>query len=91
MRTMTKIPKKFLDKLQNKNVDTSKLENLASGVKRGDLNDEQKVRQLIRQLGLLANVQIDKNKEDRIVNYIKNNDIQGSDTSALMKLLKNKL
>ncbi|WP_047152637.1 stage VI sporulation protein F [Aneurinibacillus tyrosinisolvens] len=88
---MTKIPKKFLDKLQNKNVDTSKLENLASGVKRGDLNDEQKVRQLIRQLGLLANVQIDKNKEDRIVNYIKNNDIQGSDTSALMKLLKNKL
>jgi hypothetical protein len=88
---MTKIPKKFLDKLQNKNVDTSKLENLASGVKRGDLKDEQKVRQLICQLGLLANVQIDKNKEDRIVNYIKNNDIQGSDTSALMKLLKNKL
>jgi hypothetical protein len=88
---MANIPKKFLDKLQSKNVDTSKLEQLAGGVKKSDLNDEQKLRQLIRQLALIANVSLSPEKEEKVVTYIRANDIQGKDMKALMGLLKNKL
>ncbi|WP_027415675.1 stage VI sporulation protein F [Aneurinibacillus terranovensis] len=86
-----KIPKKIIDKLQDKNVDPSKLERLAGTLKQGDLNDEQKVRQLIRQLGAIANISIDKEKEDRIFYYIKKYNIQGSNLKSLTKLLQNKL
>lgn len=85
---MSKIPKKFLDKLKGQNIDTSKLESIANGVKKEDLNNEQKLRQLIRQLAKLANVTLDKEKEDQIISYVKNNNIQGSDLSAISKLLK---
>lgn len=88
---MAKIPKKFLDKLQGKNVDTSKLERLAGGVKKSDLADEQKVRQLLRQLAVIANVTMSKEKEDRIVRYIRNHNVQSGDMKTLTGLLKGKL
>lgn len=85
---MSKIPKKFLDKLQGKNVDTSKLESIANSVSKEDLSNEQKVRQLIRQLAKIANVTLNKEKEDQIVSYVKNNNIQGSDLKTISKMLK---
>lgn len=85
---MSKIPKKFLDKLQGKNVDTSKLESIANSVSKEDLANEQKVRQLIRQLAKIANVNLNKEKEDQIVSYVKNNNIQGSDLKTISKMLK---
>ena len=88
---MAKIPKKFLDKLQGKNVDTSKLERLANGVTKSDLADEQKVRQLLRQLAVIANVKMSKEKEDRIVRYIRNHNVQSGDMKTLTGLLKGKL
>ncbi|AMA73588.1 MULTISPECIES: stage VI sporulation protein F [Aneurinibacillus] len=88
---MANIPKKFLDKLQAKNVDTSELQKLAGGVKKSDLNDEQKLRQLIRQLAVIASVSITKEKEDKIISYIRKNNIQGGDMKTLTNLLKNKL
>lgn len=88
---MANIPKKFLDKLQGKNVDTSKLEKIADGVKKNDLQDEQKLRQLVRQLALLANVSLSKEKEDKIVAYVNKNNVQGQDMKTLANLLKNKL
>jgi hypothetical protein len=91
MTDMANIPKKFLDKLQGKNVDTSKLEKIADGVKKNDLQDEQKLRQLVRQLALLANVSLSKEKEDKIVAYVNKNNVQGQDMKTLANLLKNKL
>ncbi|WCN36719.1 stage VI sporulation protein F [Aneurinibacillus uraniidurans] len=88
---MTKIPKKFLEKLQGKNVDTSKLESLASGIKKSDLADDQKVRQLLRQLAVIANVRMSQEKEDSIVRYIRNHNIQSGDMKTLTGLLKGKL
>lgn len=85
---MAKIPKKFLDKLQGKNVDTSKIESLANSVSKDDIKNEQKLRQLIRQVAMIANVKLTKEKEDQIISYIKNNNVQGSDLKAISKLLK---
>ncbi|BAU28908.1 stage VI sporulation protein F [Aneurinibacillus soli] len=88
---MAKIPKRFLEKLQGKNVDTSKLESLAGGIKKSDLADDQKVRQLLRQLAVIANVSMSQEKEDRIVRYIRNHNIQSGDMKTLTGLLKGKL
>ncbi|WP_286886786.1 stage VI sporulation protein F [Aneurinibacillus sp. UBA3580] len=88
---MVNIPKKFLDKLQGRNVDTSKLEKLAGGVKKSDLGDDQKLLQLIRQLAVIANVSLTKEKEEKIIKYIRTHNVQGGDMKTLTNLLKNKL
>lgn len=88
---MANIPKKFLDKLQGRNVDTSQLEKLAGGVKKSDLNDDQKLLQLIRQLAVIANVSLTKEKEEKIIKYIRTNNVGGGDVKTLTNLLKNKL
>ncbi|MBN6188585.1 stage VI sporulation protein F [Aneurinibacillus sp. BA2021] len=88
---MANIPKKFLDKLQGRNVDIAKLEKIAGSVKKSDLADEEKLRQLIRQLAVLANVTITEEKEEKIVQYIRTHNIQGEDIKVLTTLLKNKL
>ncbi|ERI10110.1 stage VI sporulation protein F [Aneurinibacillus aneurinilyticus] len=88
---MANIPKKFLDKLQGRNVDTSQLEKLAGGVKKSDLNDDQKLLQLIRQLAGLANVSLTKEKEEKIIKYIRTHDVGNGDIKTLTNLLKNKL
>ncbi|MFT9847550.1 stage VI sporulation protein F [Aneurinibacillus sp. REN35] len=88
---MANIPKKFLDKLQGRNVDTTKLEKIAGGVKKSDLNDDQKLRQLIRQLAVLANVTMTEEKEEKIIKYIRTHNVQGGDMKTLTNLLKNKL
>ncbi|WP_170230159.1 stage VI sporulation protein F [Aneurinibacillus danicus] len=88
---MVNIPKKFLDKLQGRNVDTSKLEKLAGGVKKSDLDDDQKLLQLIRQLAVIANVSLTKEKEEKIIKYIRTHNVQGGDMKTLTNLLKNKL
>ncbi|KRI48119.1 stage VI sporulation protein F, partial [Acinetobacter baumannii] len=67
---MSLIPKNIDDKLKSKNVDTEKFKNLAAGVKPSDLEDEKKVRQLIRQLASIANTEIDAAKEEQILAYI---------------------
>ncbi|WCK56069.1 stage VI sporulation protein F [Aneurinibacillus sp. Ricciae_BoGa-3] len=85
---MANIPKKFLDKLKGKNVDTSQLESLAGNVTKSDLADETKVRQLIRQLALLAGVSMDSEKEDRVVAYIRDHNLQSGDIGNLAKLMK---
>jgi uncharacterized protein YpuA (DUF1002 family) len=87
-KVLSKIPKKFLDKLQGKNVDTSKIESIANSVTKDDINNEQKLRQLIRQVAMIANVKLTKEKEDQIISYVKNNNLQGSDLKAISKLLK---
>jgi hypothetical protein len=91
MEGMVNIPKKFLDKLQGRNVDTSKLEKLAGGVKKSDLGDDQKLLQLIRQLAVIANVSLTKEKEEKIIKYIRTHNVQGGDMKTLTNLLKNKL
>ncbi|GEN33711.1 hypothetical protein ADA01nite_11710 [Aneurinibacillus danicus] len=91
MEGMVNIPKKFLDKLQGRNVDTSKLEKLAGGVKKSDLDDDQKLLQLIRQLAVIANVSLTKEKEEKIIKYIRTHNVQGGDMKTLTNLLKNKL
>ncbi|CEH30000.1 hypothetical protein AM501_19525 [Aneurinibacillus migulanus] len=88
---MANIPKKFLDKLQGRNVDTSQLEKLAGGVKKSDLNDDQKLLQLIRQLAVIANVSLTREKEEKIIKYIRTNNVGGGDVKTLTNLLKNKL
>lgn len=88
---MAKIPKKFLEKLQGKNVDTDKLESLADQVTKADLADEQKMRKLVRQLAVIAGVTLDQSKEDKIVSYIQAHNLQNVDMGTLARLLKSKI
>jgi hypothetical protein len=37
---------------------------------------------------MIANVKLTKEKEDQIISYVKNNNLQGSDLKAISKLLK---
>ncbi|WP_027417477.1 stage VI sporulation protein F [Aneurinibacillus terranovensis] len=85
---MAKIPKILLDKLQGKNFDMSLLESLAGSVKKEDFADEEKVRNLVRQLAVMAGVALDQDKEDRIIDYINNQGLQNGDLSTLSNLLK---
>jgi|GEM_PF-3728565 len=86
--------KKLLEKLQKKTntkVDAKQLELFASKVDKDDLSDEGKMLQLIRQLSKLANVQLDKEKEEKIIKYLRNNDIKQADMKTVLSLLNKKL
>jgi phage antirepressor YoqD-like protein len=86
--------KRLLDKLQKKTnaqIDTKQLEVLASKVDKKDLANEDSLLQLIRQLSKLANVNLTKEKEEKIMTYLKNNDIQNADMKTMLSLLNKKL
>ncbi|MBP1933467.1 stage VI sporulation protein F [Ammoniphilus resinae] len=86
--------KKLLEKLQKKTntkVDAKQLEVFASKVNKDDLSDEGRMLQLIRQLSKMANVQLDKEKEEKIIKYLRNNDIKQADMKTVLSLLNKKL
>lgn len=60
---------------QNSNIKPEDIFAIAESVKHANFSDEDTVRNLIRQLSLLANKPISKEKEDQIVETITNNKI----------------
>ncbi len=85
--------KRLLDSLKNKvkkPINEAQLKMLASGVKSSDLKDEKRIRQLVQQLSVLANVQISEQKMNEIVQYIKTNNISSSNIGELLKIWNQK-
>ena len=81
----------FLKKLQGKaseQVDEAKLRSLAGQVKRSDFEDEAKLRQIIKTLASLSGKQLTAEKEDKIIEMFRNQEINLHDMSSLTKLLK---
>lgn len=86
--------KRLLDKLQKKtnaNLDTKQLEVLASKVNKQDLGNEESVLKLIRQVSKIAGISMTKEKEEKIIKYLKNNNIQDADMKTLLSLVNKKL
>ncbi|WP_368784373.1 stage VI sporulation protein F [Acinetobacter baumannii] len=54
------------------------------------MDNEQKVRQLIRQLALISNTKMSKELEDKVYQQIKKYNINGNNIKALSSMLKGK-
>jgi phage antirepressor YoqD-like protein len=86
--------KKLLEKLQKKTnttLDSKKLEALASKVNKKDIENTDSLLTLIRQLAVVANIELTKEKEQKVIDYLKKNNIQQGDMKTLLSLLNKKL
>ncbi|RKD25689.1 hypothetical protein BEP19_01745 [Ammoniphilus oxalaticus] len=86
--------RRLFDKLQKKtnaSIDAKEIEALANKVDRKSLGNEEKLLGLIRQVSKLANVNLSKEKEARILQYLKKNDIQNADMKTLLSLMSKNL
>jgi hypothetical protein len=81
------LSQRLLEKLQGK-VDEEQLRRIASGVKRQDLADESKLRQLIRTIAAVSGTAISQEKEDRLVGLIREQNINPRDLQSLVKQFK---
>ncbi|MCF6093530.1 stage VI sporulation protein F [Microaerobacter geothermalis] len=84
--------KDMFDKLKKKtrNLDEHALKKLANGVTPGDLNDEDKAKELVRKLSKAVNVPLSKGKEEKILKYLKDHPITPSDVSKVKKMWNDK-
>lgn len=84
---MSSFQKGMFDKIQkNANISPDEIYKVADSVKNADFSDERTVRNLIRQLAMLANKPISKEKEDKIVEAIVKNKIP-MDSKSINNLL----
>lgn len=85
------LSRRFLERLQGKaidKVDDGKLRSLASQVSRSDFEDEEKLRKIIQSLAAITGKQITPEREDKIMEMFRNQEINLNDMSSLSKLLK---
>ncbi len=88
---MKNVPRQFLDKLQGKlqsNVTEGDLRVLAGQMKAEDFADETKLRQVIKALAAMSGTAINEEKEEKIIQMFRENQINPADLSSLTKLLK---
>lgn len=79
----------MFDQIQKKsNVQPDQIMKVAQSVQNADFSDEKTVRQLVKQLSKLAGKPVSKQKEDKIVKAITNNNMP-KDMNTLSKLFKN--
>jgi uncharacterized protein YpuA (DUF1002 family) len=80
----------IFDKISGKsNLQAQDILQVADSVKNANFSDEQTVRQLIKQLSVMANVTITKEKEEQIVNAVVNNNVP-LDFNTLSNMLNKK-
>ncbi|BAC13751.1 stage VI sporulation protein F [Oceanobacillus iheyensis] len=85
---MNNFQKGLFDKLQkNANINPEDVYKVADSVKHANFKDEQTVRNLVKQLAQMANKPLSKEREDKIVQSIVNNNMP-SDMNSLNKLFK---
>ncbi|MGM8365333.1 stage VI sporulation protein F [Virgibacillus sp. W0181] len=76
------------DKIEKKtNMNQGDIYKIANSVKNADFSDEKTVRNLVRHLSKMANKQISKEKEDKIVQTIIQNKMP-TDMQSLSKFFK---
>lgn len=80
----------FFDNIEKRtNVKKEDIFKLANSVSQADLRDERTLRNLISDISRLANVPVSKEKEDKIVQAILNNNMP-ADLSQLTNMIKKK-
>ena len=66
----------LLNKVEQKtNVKKNDIINLAKSIQNKNMNDENNLRDLIHTIATMAGKDVDKEKEDKIVNAVKNNQV----------------
>ena len=66
----------FFDKIEKKtNVGKDAILSLANKLQQGNLKDEKTLREVIQELGKMTGKNIDKDKEDKIISAVKNDNI----------------
>lgn len=87
-KNVNNFQKGLFDKLQkNANINPEDVYKVADSVKHANFKDEQTVRNLVKQLAQMANKPLSKEREDKIVQSIVNNNMP-SDMNSLNKLFK---
>jgi len=66
---------KVLNLIAQNNIDPEKVFEIVEKVKNADLKDESTIRGLIKEISVLANKQIDKEQEDKLVKKILNDGV----------------
>ena len=61
--------------VQKTNVKKNDIINLAKSIQNKNMNDENNLRDLIHTIATMAGKDVDKEKEDKIVNAVKNNQV----------------
>jgi len=66
----------FFNKIEKKtNVGKDAILSLANKLQQGNLKDEKTLREVIQEVGKMTGKNIDKDKEDKIISAVKNDDI----------------
>ena len=77
----------LFNKVEKKtNVKKNDIINLAKSIQNKNMNDENNLRDLIHTIATMAGKDVDKEKEDKIVNAVKNNQVNDE-----IKKMNNKL
>ncbi|PWU68632.1 MULTISPECIES: stage VI sporulation protein F [Gracilibacillus] len=85
---MSDYKQKMFDQIQKKsNIQADEIMKVAQSVQNADFSDEATVRKLIRRLSNMAGKPVSKEKEDKIVKAITNNNMP-ADMNTLSKLFK---
>ena len=80
---------RLLKSLQGKvNVDTEKLRSLASQVKPGDFEDEEKLRSMIRSVAMISGKTLSAEKEEEIIEMFRSKELDLRDMSTFARFLK---
>ena len=66
---------KILNFIAQNNIEPEAVFNLVEKVKKTDLNDERNIRDIIHEVSKITNKPVSKNKEDEIINKVKQNGI----------------
>lgn len=72
---------------KNSSINPSEIYKVADSVKNADFSDERTVRKLIRQLARMANKPVSKEKEDKLVKTITDNNVP-MDMQTLSQMFK---
>lgn len=81
--------RRLLNKLTGKvNVDQSQLFQLASSFNKEDLQDEQKLRQLIQMVSMMSGVAISPEKEEEIMGMVQNGSFNPDEISGMLDKMK---
>ncbi|SER13542.1 Stage VI sporulation protein F [Gracilibacillus ureilyticus] len=85
---MSDFKQNMFDQIQKKsNIQSDQILKVAQSVQNADFSDENTVRKLVRQLANMAGKPVSKEKEDKIVRAITNNNMP-KDMNTLTKLFK---
>lgn len=89
-KDMSKDVLNVVKKKTGKSVSSQDINRLASGVKSSTMKDEAQLRELIRQVSALVNVEVSEKTTNEIISAIKNSKLDENNIQSLMSMMMGK-